>query len=211
MSRLNMPGVIRLTNRDGILLHKSYALTLKEALSEAVGKGIILENLDISYQDLSFLNCDDGAFSNVSFKGCNLIGANLSEANLSNCDFTECSLTGACFAYSRINCCDFYNAELSACDFSSAYLYKVNFSGAGMFNVDFTSTENIIDSYLYNNDHSEKMLLSRSSIRVAANNKRCIIQDNALYMNGEILQISTGLSGDLLHRLSLEYQGFLHA
>ena len=39
---------------------------------------------------------------------------------------------------------------------------------------------------------------------------RCIIQDNALYMNGEIVQISTGLSGDLLHRLSLEDQRFLH-
>ena len=210
MSIVNSPGVIRIINRDGTMLHKSSALSVKEALCEAVSKGIILENLDLSYQDLSFLNCDDGAFYNVSFKGCNLIGANLSEANLSNCDFTESSLTGACLAYSRINQCDFYNAELAACDFSCAALYRANFSGSGLFNVDFTTAESIIDSYLYSNDHSAHMRLSPRAMRVATNRNRCIIQENALYVNGEILPVSTELSGDLINRLSLEDQRFLH-
>ncbi|MEC7702274.1 MAG: pentapeptide repeat-containing protein [Pseudomonadota bacterium] len=189
MSRLEKPELFRLTNRDGITIYQCRVNNLKQALEMAVAEGVKLHNLDLSYQDLSFVNLDDAHLYDVSFAGANMIGANLSEAMIQKCDFTEASLLGACLAYSIISQTCFVNTEFAGVDISCARFFYNKFIGGNVFFLDFSSADKFVGTHLYDDKREKFMDLQQYCIRLSMNGKHYIINDMDVYVRGEICQM----------------------
>ena len=102
---------IEIKRIDGTVAYESQSATsLREAVGEAVRKGV----------SLAGANCSEAHFSGANFFGVHFSGANFSRANFSRADFSLASFYGA----------DFSLANFSGADFSRANFYGANFYGA---------------------------------------------------------------------------------
>lgn len=190
MSIIGTPNVIRLIKHDGTILYESKSTSIKTALEEAISQKIVIRDIDLSYKDLSFANLDEGHFVNVNFTGANLMGTNLSECSISGCDFTESQLIGACLAYGWLNNCDFKNTEFACTDFACARIHSCSFSGFGVFYLDFSVLEKSVNSYIYDDCDQKKLALSDNFVHVFTKNKRAIIGENMMIINGKISAVT---------------------
>jgi hypothetical protein len=104
---------------DAVIL-TSAALSIKDALIEAVASGAYLRD--------AYLR--DANLSDANLSGANLSGANLSGANLSDANLSGANLRGAYLSGANLRGADLSGADLSGANLSDANLSGANLSGA---------------------------------------------------------------------------------
>lgn len=124
-------------------LYEGYYPNTSACLESALQQGITLEGLILCGENLSNINADDAALTDVTFKNCNLTGANLSESTLSHVQFISCTLVNACFAYSTLTSTDFINCLCGATDMTQASAKTCTFTGTSCFSIHFSALKSI--------------------------------------------------------------------
>lgn len=159
-----MPHIaLRSRSRDHI--YSGDHQTVREAVEHAALKGICLDGIDLSNQDLRGVTLDGIALDNALFYGADLSGANLSEASLIGADFTHSRLLDTCFAYSDLSCSRFGDARFGATDISGAVLDDCLFAGPDTFALDFRSAKSLFQTH-YIHDDSTSCPMTRPPIVV---------------------------------------------
>ena len=116
------------------VIFTSDALSIKDALVEAVSK-----KADLSGADLSGANLTD-----ADLRGADLRGANLSGANLSGANLTDANLRGANLRGANLRGANLRGANLSgAADLWDVDLSGANLSGANLRGADLWGAKNI--------------------------------------------------------------------
>ncbi len=107
----------------------------------------------VDLQEGSFINCDltrsygnQASFcgqmkSKVLFKECALASASFKNGEFSDCDFEDISCNWMTVRRSKLNHCNFKNADLGAVNFSATRLHDVCFDGAKLKNTTFQDAE----------------------------------------------------------------------
>jgi hypothetical protein len=102
------------------VIFTSAAVTLRDAVMDAIKQKINLSYADLSYADLSSANLSSANLSSANLRSANLSSANLSYANLSYADLS----------YADLNYADLSSADLSSANLSSANLSYANLRSA---------------------------------------------------------------------------------
>ena len=115
----------------------SAALTIKDALIEAVKAktnlyGADLLGANLSGADLSGAYLYGANLYGANLSGVNLSGANLSGANLRGADLRSANLLGANLSGANLLGANLYGADLSGADLRGANLSGVNLSGVNL-------------------------------------------------------------------------------
>ena len=90
--------------------------------------GAIFDNVDLTSSSFA-----DSNLTEVKFLGCDLTSVDFNRANLIECAFNESVLNGTDLSYSRVDYCNFADADLAG-----AIMRDADFS-----NSDFTACENL--------------------------------------------------------------------
>lgn len=80
---------------DNSIIYRSQKTTFKEAVEEAVSRGLSLTGANLTGANLSGAYLAGGKFVNADFSGANLTGADLSNADFSGANLTGANLFGA--------------------------------------------------------------------------------------------------------------------
>ena len=87
---------IKIKNRfTGSVIYESSKNTYKEAVVDALARGVDLSKADLSGADLSEADLSDAILTEADFRGADLRGADLSEADLSDANLSGANLRGA--------------------------------------------------------------------------------------------------------------------
>lgn len=128
-------------------LFESNVDTLKEAIQNALNKGICLDNVDLSNQDLEGVQMAGASLQGANLEGANLAfsnmaGSNLSGTNVRKATFNGANLQGAYFKDSDLHGANFSNSNLNNVDFrhksinnSILRINAASFTNAKMFDV----------------------------------------------------------------------------
>jgi len=112
---------IEIKRIDGTVAYESQSATsLREAVGEAVRKGVYLARAD--FYGANFFRAD---FFRADFSLANFSRANFSRASFSGANFSGASFYGADFSLAN-----FYGADFSLANFYGANFYGANFSRA---------------------------------------------------------------------------------
>ena len=134
-------------NVYGVVIFTSAALTLRDAVLDAISKKINLSYANLSYADLRYadlsyadlrsadlryadLSSADLSYADLSYA--NLSSANLSSADLSYADLRSADLSYADLSYANLSSADLRSADLSYADLSSANLSYADLSSANL-------------------------------------------------------------------------------
>lgn len=127
----------------GAILYQSSKRTLKAALEEAAGNGIVLRNADLRRARLVRARLDGLKAPGACFWGSVLDGADMAGADLRGCDLRNTDLKNTCLAESNCQKADFSgaifgNTILRQCDVRLAV-----FSSPALFDCDLGEIKNI--------------------------------------------------------------------
>ena len=93
---------IKIKNRfTGSVIYESSKNTYKEAVVDALARGVDLSKADLSGADLSEADLSDAILTEADFRGADLRGADLSEADLSDANLSGANLRGAEMHYAK--------------------------------------------------------------------------------------------------------------
>jgi uncharacterized protein YjbI with pentapeptide repeats len=144
---------LTLRSRRRDLIYSGNHETVREAVEQAALKGICLDGIDLSLQDLRGITLDGITLDNALFHGADLSGANLSEASLIGADFTQALLFDTCLAGSDLSCSRFEDTRFGATDISGAVLDDCVFEGPDTFTLDFRSAKSLFQT-MYRRDET---------------------------------------------------------
>lgn len=119
---------IELKTTEGRTLLLIHAHDFREAVEIAINRGICLDGLNASGQNLGNANLDCWHIKNADFTNTNLRGANLSECHLAQCSFKNADMQHACLCYSDLIACNLEQANLTNADLSEATLDQCRLS-----------------------------------------------------------------------------------
>ena len=148
-----------------------YFKDFKTCLETAISNKINLHYADLSAQNLTNANLDDGVLSHADFSKTNLSGANLSETYCKGANFSESSLFNTCFAYSNLNNCNFTDAEFGATDIIGSIIDGATFSTLSAFTLNFTTTRQMKDCHFIT-EHGEHIEFSEPPITIQGLSKQ---------------------------------------
>jgi hypothetical protein len=119
------------------VIFTSAALTLRDAILDAIGKranlsGANLSRADLSGADLSGANLSRANLSGANLSRADLSGADLSGANLSRADLSRANLSGANLSRANLSGANLSRADLSGANLSRADLSRADLSGANL-------------------------------------------------------------------------------
>jgi hypothetical protein len=112
------------------VIFTSAALTLRDAILDAIGKQAILSGAILSRANLSGAVLSGAILSGAILSGADLSGADLSRANLSRADLSWANLSGAILSGAILSGAILSGAILSGANLSRANLSGANLSGA---------------------------------------------------------------------------------
>ena len=120
------------------VLWSGEAVSMKDAVEQAVKAGAYLSYADLSGADLSDADLSDAYLSGANLSdaylsGANLSGANLSDAYLSGANLSGANLSGARLYGAKLSCADLSCADLSGAKLSGAYLSGATLSDGRTF------------------------------------------------------------------------------
>lgn len=118
----------------GITLYESNTESIKECIEEAIQKGVILDNVDLS---------------NLDLEGINLLGTSIQWANLENANLSFSDLRGCNFSNSNLRRARFFNSKLQGSILRDVDLNGANFTNSNLQSVDFRN--NKTDGNLFRN------------------------------------------------------------
>lgn len=96
----------------------------------SVWKNSNLGNVDLSDENLIFINFKGSNLENIEFNKSDIIRGQFKDTNISYCNFNYAMLVGACFENSIIKKCSFENSNLTNSNFRNATFDKVSFERA---------------------------------------------------------------------------------
>jgi len=131
------------------VIFEGYFSSIKECVEEAINQKIALDYVDLSGQNLSCANMDDGSFRGANFSYSNLKDANLSECDFTNANFSYTDLTSACMAISIVKGCFFYQASFCMTDVTDAFIVNCVFSCPSALDVYFARSQQFKNNVFY--------------------------------------------------------------
>jgi len=108
---------------DGEICFSSTKTTIKEAVIEAIEKGVNLYNTNLSNADLYGVNLSNANLSGVNLSNANLRYTNLSNANLYNTNLSNANLRDANLCGTNLCGTNLYNTNLSNAEMENAKFY----------------------------------------------------------------------------------------
>lgn len=102
--------------------------TIRQALEDAVSKGISLRGADLRNATLRGANLDGADLREALLDGADLRDINLSEANLTRASLRDAEMTGACLCESRIIDVDFTGASFGNTLLTDAVIRNCTFN-----------------------------------------------------------------------------------
>jgi uncharacterized protein YjbI with pentapeptide repeats len=128
--------VIEITNKENKVIYVSKnAENIREAVEEAVRRGVSLENANFAGKDLSYLEARGGVFSGACFESAILDYAELETITACSADFRRASfiktrieasiLTNCTFAHSKWDSCWINSSEFFDSDFTEVHMSEI--------------------------------------------------------------------------------------
>ena len=164
---------------NGTILYEGYFPDLKHCIRSAVANGTNLDYADLSGANLSDMDLDEMTLRYILFNNANLRGANITEAKLIQCSFINTDLQAVCFAYSRLESCDFSGALMHGADIAGATLTRNIFSTRSACTLNFTAAERISEC-LYRHQDETLCSFSRPPIYIQGLEQPLTIFDDCL-------------------------------
>jgi hypothetical protein len=147
---MNKQNLISLINHQTkAVIFEGYFSSVKECVEEAINKRVKLDYVDLSGQNLSCANMDDGSFHRANFSHSNLMDANLSECDFTDANFSYADLTSACIAISVTKGCRFYQTSFCMTDVTDAVVKNCVFSCPSVFDVAFARSQHFGNNIFY--------------------------------------------------------------
>lgn len=97
-------------------------------LSETEFINLNIEGAEFINVDLTSSSFADSHLTNVKFEGCDLTSVDFTRATLIECSFNESILNGTDFSYSKVDYCNFADADMAGGILQSADLTNSDFS-----------------------------------------------------------------------------------
>lgn len=151
--------MIEIKNTDGkVIFISESAITIKEALEEAVSQNKVLYEANLSDIDLSHIDLHGANLMYADFSYANLFKANLENANLVCSDFfsanlyranlfkanlCETNLRGASLRKANLVCANLVNTDLRGTNLEDANLGEVNLRNAILYDTYLKNTKNV--------------------------------------------------------------------
>jgi hypothetical protein len=119
------------------VIFTSAAVTLRDAVMDAIKQKINLRSADLSSANLSSANLRSANLSSANLRSADLSSANLryadlSYADLSSADLRSADLSSADLSYANLRSADLRSADLSSADLSYANLSYANLRSANL-------------------------------------------------------------------------------
>ena len=122
-----MMSVIVIRSHNGTEIHRFDCNSLKEAVENAVVRGVSLANADLTHADLSHTN-----LRGADLVGARLLRANLHRADLINADLFNANLRGANLTHTSLWAANLNEADLSEANLRYATLFKASLRDANL-------------------------------------------------------------------------------
>lgn len=106
-----------------------------------VWKNSVLENGDLTKQNMLFINFKGSKLENINFSQSDIIRGQFKDTKVKRCIFAKCQLIGASFENSKIEDSDFSNGDCTGVDFRKAELRYVDFSNSNLKNSNFINAK----------------------------------------------------------------------
>ncbi|MBB6624510.1 pentapeptide repeat-containing protein [Clostridium gasigenes] len=104
-----------------------------------VWKNSILENGDLTKQNMLFINFKGSKLKKIDFSESDIIRAQFKDTEVKKCEFKNSILIGTSFENSKIEDCNFNNGDCRGGDFRKSELQYVDFGNANLKNSNFTN------------------------------------------------------------------------
>ena len=154
---------------------------LNRALSDAIRKGISLDNADLIGTNLSGMNLSGANLTGANLASAILIGANLKDANLKNAnlyraDLSWANLEGADLTNANLEYAILYSANLDGSFVAGAKVHGSNLNGAK--NIPFIplscpSEGSFTGWKKVNNEYLVKLQIPEDARRLSATTRKC--------------------------------------
>lgn len=106
-----------------------------------VWKNSTLEDVDLTKQNMLFINFKGSKLKNINFSECDIIRGQFKDTKVKRCTFTNARIIGTPFQNSKIEDSNFNNADCTGVDFRKSELRYVDFSNANLKNSNFINAQ----------------------------------------------------------------------
>lgn len=157
--------------------------SIKKTIEQAIIENIDLSYVDLSNADLKDIELDDAQIHNANFRGTDLRGANMSEGNFKGSDFSNALLQGACFNESDLTKCAFIYSRFGDTDCAGTVFCDSVFGGLSVFSLKFIEAQQL-NNCLYIHTDSKSYAFSDAPICLMGLKEQTILLDTH-YIEGD--------------------------